>query len=475
MKNTFLLISFVFVSNYVFASSEIINHLDALNTVIQNVSSESCMLDSQRVVSELMRLQEDLSLKTESESNGEKLRDILFDMRQTILSRTSGLSSPCVAQLKLVLEGSRALEDLVGLYLYKDIQITAESFDFQKQFVPLVSKLGYRRHHGTSEINFEAGDIMITKGVSYKSSLISVLPTPTSLFSHIVFVQKDETSGVAKTIESYIGKGVELFDMDYALKNENARILVLRQKDRELGKRANDYMMGRINKAKKENKPIEYDYALDFNDNKKLSCEEVAYDAFKQASNGDFLIPKFTSEITRKSAKLLSTIGIRAGELMSPADMESDPRFEIVYDWTDFRIMRDSWRKDAILSEVLRWMDDLNYEFTNNSLTYYKTKLGLSIRSLPGVGSVFEKNVLKITKEVPNEALLAIKQLSDLGQVLMKSLKLADEKYFSKYGMWMSQRQLREYLEQMRLDDYLLTKDPYKTSRFHGIIAPKNL
>ena len=198
---------------------------------------------------------------------------------------------------------------------------------------------------------------MITKGVSFVSSTISEIGHPRSLFSHIVFVHVDSSTKEVTTIESYVGRGVSIFPIEEALKNENARILVLRSKDSELASKAADYMFNKVIGLKKENKFIPYDYQLDFSDNSKLSCEEVAYDSFKEVSNGKVLLPEVMSKITMNDESFLKRIGIKKGIMMVPTDMETDSRFDIVLDWTDYRLSRDSWRKDVVLGELFRWID----------------------------------------------------------------------------------------------------------------------
>ena len=293
---------------------------------------------------------------------------------------------------------------------------------------------------------------MITKGVSFVSSTISEIAHPRSLFSHIVFVHVNKDTKEVETIESYVGKGVGIYPINEALKNENARILVLRAKDADLASRAADYMYNKVVALKKQNKFIPYDYELDFSDNSKLSCEEVAYDSFKNASEGKVILPEVMSDITMEDASFLKRIGIKKGSMMVPADMETDSRFEIVLDWTDYRLMRDSWRKDAVLGEMFRWIDEHGFQIHEN-LTSVAAKAIWSTRYIPGVWDMLAKvsGIPKdFTKDVPSITIATMASLKTIGNIMLPAVKKADEEYYAENGKWMSTEMLRETLEKLR-------------------------
>ena len=439
----------------------------ALNE-IKNLNSDNCEAVLIKIQKNFENIQESHYLRIEAEAGVESLRAQLFLFREE-LRKQIRKNIPCAKPIKEALISARALEDLTGLYGYKDRQLEFEKVNFNNQPVPLKNRTAYHSHHGSKEVNFNSGDIMITKGISYTSSAISTLPIPSSLFSHIVFVHVDQGTQAASTFESYIGSGASIYKMDDALKNENIRILVLRQSDADLAKKADEYMTGRFTEAKRSGRQIPYDYEMDFNDNSKLSCEEIAYDAYKVASEGQFVLPAFLSYNSRNRVSIMESMGLKKGEIMMPADMESDPRFEVVYDWTDFRFVRDSWRKDAILSEIFRWMDDLNYQFKTHLFDVPRNAFLLT-RYVPGLSWVFNK-IQKIDSDLPNSAILAKLNIQTVGEILMQKLKNSDEIHFNKTGLWMSQKQLRNSLEKIRLQDLAKHRTPEQSSTFHDYIS----
>lgn len=390
--------------------------------------------------------------------DGQKILDESFNARLSLHSVLPLLTPGCRVKLKELNLLIRASEDYVGVHYYNDKQVAAESIKFQEQPVPVYEAQAYHPYHVGAGIDpkakfeFKNGDIMITKGVSFVSSTISEIAKPRSLFSHIVFVHVDDQTKEVTTMESYVGKGVGIYPIEEALKNENARILVLRPKDSALAAKAADYMYSKVVELKKKKKFIPYDYTLDVEDNSKLSCEEVAYDSFKQASGGKFVIPEVMSTITMDDEAFLKRIGIKKGQMMVPADMETDSRFDIVLDWTDYRLLRDSWRKDAVLGEMFRWITDNNYKIHEN-LTSVAAKAIWSTRYIPGVWQMMSRlsGIPKdFTKDVPSITISTMASLKTIGNILLPVVAQADQEYFEKTGKWMSSDMLRESLEKFR-------------------------
>lgn len=442
--------------------------IDAVST--RELNAESCERELNNYISDYQLVTpQNLDLET-LKRDGQKILDESFKARLSLHSVLSVLPPVCRMKVKELNLLIRASEDYVGVHHYTDPQVSADTIKFPEQPMPVYQPEAYHPYHVGSGIDpkakfeFKNGDIMITKGVSFVSSTISEIGKPRSLFSHIVFVHVDKKTKEVTTMESYVGKGVGVYTIEDALRNENARILVLRAKDSELASKAADYMYNKVMELKKKKKFIPYDYALDFSDNSKLSCEEVAYDSFNQMSGGKFILPEMMSKITMSDENFLKRIGIRKGAMMVPADMETDTRFDIALDWTDYRLMRDSWRKDALLGEMFRWITDNNYQIHEN-LTSLAAKAIWATRHIPGVWSMMShlSGIPKdFTKDVPSLTISTMASLKNIGNILLPVVAKADQDYYAKNGKWMSTDMLRETLEKFRQTD---PKDLHKVFR----------
>lgn len=423
----------------------------------RDINPQNCQIELDNLIADYASVPSTLNIEV-AKNQGQEILDQNFDARMAIHSMLDVLPVECKKKVKDLYLNMRMAEDYVGIHFYNDPQISADTIKYQKEPVPVYEADKYRPYHvgkgidPKAKFEFKNGDIMITKGISFVSSTISELASPKSLYSHIVFVHVDEKTKEVTTIESYVGKGVSIFPIEEALKNENARILVLRPKDSVLAAKAANYMYDRVRKLEAQKKVIPYDYELNFADNSSMSCEEVAYDAYKTASEGKMIIPEIESEILLKDEKFLKRVGVKPGSMMVPTDMETDSRFDIVLDWTDYRVMRDSWRKDALLREMFRWIAEYDYRIYEN-LTSIASKVIWSTRYIPGLWGVMSKisGIPKdFTKDVPSITISTIASLKTIGDDLLAVAKKADQEYYEKNGRWMNKADIRKALDDYR-------------------------
>lgn len=440
----------------------------------QNLTSENCATELNQINYMLKDWMPDSRDQAAWPTLGKNMMDGFFRARLSLHNQMDRLDSQCLALMRKSYYHLRAAEDIAGLTFYKEKQIKAEEIDFAKQPVPIQQADQYRPYHlNGPQFKLQKGDLLITKGVSVISSTISSFPSQPSLFSHVVFVYQEPFTQNFGTIESYIGKGVDFYSIKDALLNENARILVLRPKDQQLAQTAHDYMYQRVKRSYDTKTRIAYDYLQDLTNNEKMNCGEIAYDAFKTASSGQFVIPHVESQISVKNPDFLKGSGLSNGNMMLAADMELDPRFEVVLDWTDYRLMRDSWRKDSVMREVLRWVNEENYILKNN----FKASMGKLIwktretkylwpimAKIAGIPKDFEK-------EVPAEGIAMMANLKGIGGYLVPELAKKDEAFFKEKRRWMSLSELQSTVNDLRLQDLAKHK---KTgfSKFHSYFKP---
>lgn len=428
--------------------------------------SESCIKDIDKLSAQYT-LDPKKSDIENFQKNGQALIDHSFNERLKLHKGLPGLSNECKLKTRDVFLKMREREDYIGAHFYTTPQIPAESIEYKKAPMPIYSPKAYSPFHlADKKVSFEfkTGDILITKGVSFTSATISEVTAKRSLFSHIVFIHVDEKTKKVSTMESYIGYGVKIFTIEEALKNENARILVLRMKDQKAAATAAQYMFERITKATKENKTIAYDYELNFEDNKKLSCEEIAYDALKQTSHGKIIIPEIESVVELKDKEFLKKIGVRPGSLMLPADLEIDSRFDIVLDWTDYKIIRDSIRKDAVMGEMFHYMNQYNYKI-HQSFRSIAARIVWSTRYIPGLWNLMSSLSgipSDFQKDVPPVAISTLEGLKSIAGVMLEFASLADEEFHRQNNRWMTPKELRQ-----TIDTYLKTRPQNVVNNFH--------
>lgn len=434
---------------------------DELKQIAKDADSKKLSLSCGTTLQEWVRKLDALNAKPQSKmSDADKVLKESFQLRLKIHSKISSMTVDCKKDTQGVFTRLREFEDAVGAHNYEQIKIA--DVDYTKVIAPVLDHKGYAPYNLNpkfSTFQFEDGDILITKGISPVSSTITTFTDHHSPFSHIAFVHVNPENKLPETIESYIGKGVSFYSMIDAMKNENARILVLRPKDRELAKRAASYMRNRVRNEFSKGSYIPYDYQLDFSKNDTLSCEEVAFDSFKTVSQGAFTIPEAPSLIKFQSKDLTDRVGMKSGRMMMPADMEVDSRFEIVLDWTDYRIIRDSWRKDVMMNVALHANEAGEYDFPEN----YKTKLVpyiWGLRKYPMVWPLAAKISgipEDFTPDVPALSIATIGSFKQIQADHLPALQKFDEEYFKTHKQWPPKVAL---FEQMNKSIY-----PYKKKK----------
>ena len=409
--------------------------------------------------------------------DAQRIADNSWRIRSTLHSRLNQFNKECVYQIQANFRQFRFIEDFLLEMSHQVEHKSPTDIDFQAQPVPLKESPHYYVNRTTPNgegLKFEPGDMLVTRGVSFLSGMIARLGTRATQFSHIVFVHQDPKSGEMKTIESYVGVGVAFYNPDFALKNENARILWLRNKDKNLAKKAHDKISTLVRERLDAKNPIKYDYELNFNDPKTMSCAEVSQVAFEMADK-NFKIPFYPNEISGAES-LVSRLKIAPGPTYEPGDMEIDPRFELMGEFQDLRLTRDSRQKDAIMSEVFRWMNDYDYQLVDTM----KSKMAGGV--IHKVRRTFlwplVQKMLKIdefSKEIPGNMLSTVTLVNQIGEVLVKEMKAQDEAFEKKHGIPMSAMEMAQALEKYRQADLELYKNKKtrKQSKIHSMFRVK--
>ena len=415
-----------------------------------SVNAQDCINEFDELITiyEMNPKKEDI---IQYQKEGQILINNSFDERIKLHKKLSELPDICRVKMKSLFTKMREREDYIGAHYYKTPQVSTDSIDYKKVALPIYSPKSYAPFQVAeqSKFAFKNGDILITKGISFTSSTISEVVSSRALFSHIVFLHVDEKTKIVSTMESYIGYGVKIYPIEEALRNENARILVLRAKDKKTANTAANFMFEKITSLKKVNKTIPYDYKLDFSDNSKLSCEEIAYDAFKYASNGKMILPENLSQVDLKDTAFLDKIGVKPGALMMPSDMEIDSRFDIVLDWRDYKIIRDSIRKDAVMGEMFHWMNEHKFKIHNNFRSI-AARVVWSTRYIPGLWhlmAVLSGIPSDFQKDVPPEAITTLESLKSIAGIILEFATLTDEKFHTLNGRWMTSVELRKAID----------------------------
>jgi hypothetical protein len=398
-----------------------------------------------------------------------------WQIRSILHSRLSEFDKACAIQAQANFRQLRFVEDYLLEISRNVTPMHPSEVKFQEQSIPVMDiTVPYYELKLNSQVKFEPGDLLVTRGVSFMSAMIARLGKRPSQFSHVAMVYEDPKTHAMKTIESYVGVGAAFYDMDFALKNENTRILWLRAKDRNLARKASEKMQAVVQTSIDTKQTIKYDYELNFGDASSMSCAEVSQVAYKMA-DPTFAIPYYPNELSSTNG-VIDRLKITPGETYEPGDMEIDPRFELIGEFQDLRITRDSRRKDAILSALFDWMENKNYELHDSMKSKMAGGIIYTLRrtfAWPLVKLILSLD--DFSKEIPRNMLSTVKLVDELGSEILVELEKRDIEFEKKNGVPMTYMDFYKELEEMRVKDLELynNKETRSSSKFHKYIRPR--
>ena len=435
-----------------------------------------CKLDVPQLTQMLSLVDFDSLNKQVVETSGAEFLKKSFLVKRAFNANLPLVSKECRQVLVPFFRELRQVEDYIGELAYKEKDRNASDIDFTKVPVPILDEKSYSPYQTVPEYRnqkgfaFEAGDVVLTRGISFSSATISQSTDDRTHFSHGVFIHKETGKDKLQSIESYLQTGTRYYSIEDAMKNENVRIAVFRPRDRTLGQKASDMMAKKLNDANQAGTGIPYDYAMDLKEYSKMTCAEIIIASYDWASNGTLLIPEQTSNVRITSPYFLKKINVKPGKTFSPVNMEIDSRFEFVMEWRDYSIVRDQRQKDMIAKKVIDWIENEKY-LLKGTLTTFGIKAAWSMRKVPFIWNIISKPLKldNIQKDMPAEFLVTVAQLRDVGQILLNVTKKADDAHKKKFGYPMSEKKLQAFLEEFRLKDKARF-EKYGRASFHHLL-----
>lgn len=430
--------------------------------VLSNISSpkftnENCVAYLSDVESELDAVDPKSPDAGNLKADAGSLIQNLWLARLALHDHLEQASTPCAKEIRSAFRQFRFAEDFLGELKAGVENLDPANVDFQAQAIPTREDKPYylMQTKGGLPLQLREGDIMIARGNSFLSATIARLGDIDSQFSHVILVARNPETNKLETIESYVGEGVNFHEMNWALKNSNSRLLVLRAKNQAVARKAAADTWNLVKSRQGSNK-IYYDYALNFNDHDTMSCAEVAQYAFAKAGDElatPFNLPERPSTLTH-GLDLLKRLGVKPGSTFTPGDLEYDSRFEMIAEFHDLRLTLDSRLRDAIMTKALAWMD------TEQAV------LHPSFKSKMAQGIIFKlrrtfiwpavKKILKtpeFSREIPRNMLGTMALITQMGDGMLKELKARDELHFLETGFHLTYLELYHELDEMKKMD----------------------
>lgn len=212
-----------------------------------------------------------------------------------------------------------------------------------------------------ADLPFHTGDVILVRGQAHNSAAIARIGDVDSQFSHVGMVYIDP-QGQPFVVEALIESGSKISPLEEALDHGLGRAVLFRHRDPALAAKAAKAIHEHV-RRRKGLRHIWYDFSMRLDGYRRLYCSKLIRLAFSKASNGQHLVPAYTTRLDRKNRDFLDRVGVDTVETFAPGDLEIDPRFEIVAEWQDYRITARLRHQDMILTKLFDFMDEHNYRF----------------------------------------------------------------------------------------------------------------
>ncbi len=216
-------------------------------------------------------------------------------------------------------------------------------------------------------IEIHSGDMLASRGGAPTSALIARGSDYPGNFSHVALVHVDETTHDISFIEAHIETGVAIASAEDYLSDTKLRILILRMRSDHPALAADPMLPHKaatraLEKARREHIP--YDFEMNFLDESKLFCSEVASNAY-----GHFGVHLWMGLSNISSAGVrswLAAFGVRNFETQEPSDLEYDPQLSVVAEWFNRETLYQDHLDNAVIDAMLEQAETgemLSYDF----------------------------------------------------------------------------------------------------------------
>lgn len=304
-----------------------------------------------------------------------------------------------------------------------------------------------------------SGDLILSRGTASTSAAIARITDEDSNFSHLSMVYYNPNLKKFETIEAHIEIGSNVFDYqkDY-ITDGKVRAAVFRLNDRnrsddenmKLAEKAAQSIRDYVANYKTEHNgsSICYNFTMRMDKENCLFCSQLVSFAYKLASP-DFNLPKFQSSIHPRNRSFVDMMGMQADRTFAPADIELDPRFELVAEWRDYNRVHHAHLLDAILTAMYNWMDKDNYELRpsffqglSGGLAFFGRRIPL-VDVISGLDSKFPLNM-------PPKTLNGVRALNSTTNAMKAYLDDQEEALGRNGFRRLTPKQMLEKLEDLR-------------------------
>jgi len=301
------------------------------------------------------------------------------------------------------------------------------------------------------DLPFQAGDILLMRGMHHNSAAIARIGDVDSQFSHIAIVHTDE-DGKQWVVESLIEKGATISSLDDTLHHGLGRCVIFRHNNASFARLAAAQIYKVVRRSRRPGgRRIWYDFSMKLTGYKELFCSKIVRQAFDLASEGKVLLPTFQTRFDMKNRDFIERIGVRTKETFAPADIELEPHFDLVAEWRDYRVTSRLRLQDLLMDKLFAWMDEYGYKFHEDlSIRLIGIFGRLSSRLSDRTRTLIADVLPDVPPNMRRSTIQAVAMLHKTAEPLLAELQALEQQSIDRYGRPLHAREVSEYLEIVR-------------------------
>jgi len=304
---------------------------------------------------------------------------------------------------------------------------------------------------GERAIPFQSGDVILVRGRLHNSAAIARIGDIDSQFSHVAMVYIDR-NGRHWAVESLIEEGAVIQPLSEMLSHNLGRAILFRHRDNVLAKNAATVIHDRVAQSlSRYGRRILYDFTMRPDRGRNLFCSKLVRQAFKEASDQQFVLPTFPTLLNMKNRDFVDRIGVETIETFAPGDMEIEPCFDLIAEWQDYRVTSDLRLQDMVMDKLYEWQEVHNYRFRETFKIRLISLLGRASSYLSSeIKDMLDGVLPKVPVNMSRSAVAAIAMLHETAQPLFELCRKAERKSISETGLPLHPRDVYALLEKER-------------------------
>jgi len=361
----------------------------------------------------------------------------------------------------LTLEGQKALRNALRIARYATDMLGELNIRYAQLGPDEKTLRGFTGHSVNTFVNpaydngedipFQAGDLLLMRGMHHNSAAIARIGDVDSQFSHLAIIHTD-ANGKHWVVEALIEDGSVINSLSDVLHHGLGRCVLFRHRDKQLAARAAALIHELVRHSnERSRRHIWYDFTMELAGDKQLFCSKLVRKAYALGSEQAFLLPTFTTRFDMKNRDFIERIGVTAKETFAPADIELEPAFDLVAEWQDYRVTSRLRLQDLLMDRLFLWMDEHDYRFQEDWPIKLIGYLGLLSGQLSSRAKDLISNVVpKVPPNMTRATIQAVAMLHKTAEPLLAELQALERRSIDRSGRPLHAREVYDFLEAKR-------------------------